>query len=363
MKRVALVIGHLSHGGSEKQLYLLSKYMNKQKYQPVVFCLSQTSEPWGLKIETEGVRVVYIPRLSRFDITRVLRLAFYLYRFGIDTVVTMLHIGLVYGFLARALYFKKCRFIVQIRSREPAMKGMKYKLNRRALSAADHIVVNSKYLINFVADFFKQPRTKIDVIYNGMELSQYPIVNKRKDRLPIRIGIIGKDTYEKNIDLFIQTGIQLLKFDTELIFHLCGRNLGHQNRFRGRIDSSVKDRFVFHDEIENVSSFLANLDIYLSTSRSEGLPNAIMEAMWVGLPVVATDVGGVSELVIDGKTGFLVESEACDSIVDRCRILIKDDSLRVRMGKQGQEFIRSHFAVKNMVSGLENIIDDIKENG
>ena len=365
VKNIAFIIGHLSHGGAEKQLYLICKHIDKHQYHPIVFCLSNAYYPWGKKIESLGIKVIYIARLTRFDISRVLRLTCHLYVYHIDIIVSALHIGNVYAFMARSLYFRRSIFICQIRSKESSMKGFSRWLNIRALNASDHIVLNSNHLIRFVKDFFQQDENKLIVIYNAIEQSDKPRYKYEKDRPEskdsnIHIGIIGKDSMEKNIQLFIDTGIELLKKNESLFFHLCGRDLGSENRFLPSIPDKMKGNFTFYGEIDDVPTFLSRLDIYLSTSNSEGLPNAIMEAMLAGLPVVATNVGGVSELIKHNVSGFLVEVNGLDRMVYYSNVFIEDKSLRRKMGQRGMRFIQEHFHVDKMMCEFEqlfNVID------
>ncbi|GEM_PF-2799646 len=361
MKNVAFIIGHLSHGGAEKQLYLICITLDRQKFNPIVFCLSHTRRPWGAKIESLNIKVVYIPRFSRFDVTRVFRLAYYYYMYRIDIIVSLLHIGMVYAFLSRCLYFRKSYFIPQIRSRESSMKGIEKWLNLKALNASDRIVVNSHALIEFVGRFFKQPKEKIAVIHNGVEDQWDDAIVKKSNDSSVHIGTIGKDTWDKNIPLFIQAAIELLRHHDNVFFHVCGRDLHPKNRFWIEIPENRRDHFHFYGEIDDVLIFLSRLDIYLSTSNTEGLPNAIMEAMMAKLPIVATDVGGVSELVKRDDTGYLTPPGDLPGIVAFCQTLIVDKRRRATMGKRGHAYIRRHFSLDRLRTDFERILDSAGE--
>jgi len=234
------------------------------------------------------------------------------------------------------------------------MKPFTRWLNVKALNASDTIVINSKHLSPFVRDFFKQNEEKIKVVYNAIEPMK-PV--SKSNAKHIHIGIIGKDTPEKNIDLFIKVANELLKKYGNLVFHLFGRDLGPTNRFEINIPASTSNHFQFHGEVDHLSKFLSQLDITLSTSISEGLPNAIMEAMSAGIPVVATDVGGVSELVHHNETGFLVSSGDLEGIVHYCTILLENKRLRRQMGRKGHELINRHFSIDRMVTEFESILD------
>jgi len=91
------------------------------------------------------------------------------------------------------------------------------------------------------------------------------------------------------------------------------------------------------------------LDVFVLTSVSEGLPNTILEAMASGLPVVSTHVGGVEELVENGKTGMLVPSKNAEMFAGAVSTLAGDAELRRRMGAQGQKKARAEFGLQRML--------------
>jgi glycosyltransferase involved in cell wall biosynthesis len=96
-------------------------------------------------------------------------------------------------------------------------------------------------------------------------------------------------------------------------------------------------------ELMRVSSLL------LLTSVFEGTPNVVLEAQALGLPVVATTVGGIPDVVIDGKTGFLVNVDDPSAMVNACIRIMTDENLRIRMGEAARLRIANSFSVRAMV--------------
>ena len=95
-------------------------------------------------------------------------------------------------------------------------------------------------------------------------------------------------------------------------------------------------------ELMQISSLL------LLTSSFEGMPNVVMEAQAMSLPVVASSVGGVSDCMIDGETGYLVDRDDIGGFAHRCIELLKDDQLRIRFGTNGAGYMRSSFSRRAM---------------
>jgi Glycosyltransferase len=116
------------------------------------------------------------------------------------------------------------------------------------------------------------------------------------------------------------------------------------------MELGINKNVVFTGERLDIETLLAESDIFLLISNWEGFPISILEAMREGLPVLASDVGGVSESVIDGKTGYLIPRGNIDAIKNKLAVLINDSSLRAEFGKSGKEFFLENFSFKAMYS-------------
>jgi glycosyltransferase involved in cell wall biosynthesis len=108
-------------------------------------------------------------------------------------------------------------------------------------------------------------------------------------------------------------------------------------------------------EISDMAGFLGELDLFVMVSEPAGCPNASLEAMAAGLPVIATDVGGASEQVIDGQTGKLVARKDPEALAGALVELAWDSASRHRMGLAGLERIRSHFSLERMAESYRRV--------
>jgi len=112
----------------------------------------------------------------------------------------------------------------------------------------------------------------------------------------------------------------------------------------------IRDPIDFAGACETVPQFLAECDLFVLSSKHEGLPISILEAMRAGLPVIATDTGGVPESVTGGVTGYLVECQNVKELRARITDLLGDAELRARMGRAGRERFLRDFQLESMVS-------------
>ncbi len=110
---------------------------------------------------------------------------------------------------------------------------------------------------------------------------------------------------------------------------------------------------------DDVPALLSQLDIFVLTSRSEGMSNTILEAMATGLPVVATAVGGTPEMVLDGETGRLVPPDDPEALERALTPLLIDAAPRRRMGQQARRRVESRFSLPAMVQAYETLYEQL----
>jgi glycosyltransferase involved in cell wall biosynthesis len=125
----------------------------------------------------------------------------------------------------------------------------------------------------------------------------------------------------------------------------------------------LSDRVQFLGTREDVPDLIATSQLYLLISHWEGFPRSILEALRGGVPVVATDVGGVREAVIDGETGFVVPENDDVLLADRLKSLIEDADLRVRMGKVARDHYETHFTFDRLIRESLQLYESVLREG
>ena len=119
------------------------------------------------------------------------------------------------------------------------------------------------------------------------------------------------------------------------------------------------DNMICMGEVFNASRYFALCDLCILTSMYEGLPMSIVEAMSVGKPVVASNVGGISEIVIDGVTGFTVEN-CVDTFVEKIQLIMTDDELYAKMAVNSAKLVESKLTADIMINGYLNLYNRLK---
>jgi glycosyltransferase involved in cell wall biosynthesis len=232
-----------------------------------------------------------------------------------------------------------------------------------------------KYITNAVnlSNYLKTkgfPEEKLEVIYNGIETDKFNTFSEgEKERLREAFGIP-----ENSIVISCVANLRPVKGHVVLIDALS--NLQDLNfsvlmigdgRLRERLgkysdEKGLARKVRFLGQRLDIPELLAVTDIFVLSSLSEGMPYSIMEAMASGLPIVSTDVGGISELVNDGETGFLVPPRAPQSLAEKLHILMCDKELGKTMGMKGRMRIKNNFTFESMVRKTELLYESLINN-
>ncbi|MFC1806933.1 glycosyltransferase [Candidatus Omnitrophota bacterium] len=360
---IALVDGQLDYGGAERQLYEIATKLDKTKFRPIVFCLSKNDYPFGQKLRKEGIKVYVIERGFHFNPMRAIRLANLFKEERVNIVHSFLHTAAFYSSLA-CMISPANYHISSVRSLETGRPGPLRFFDKWALKRSDIVTANSKAAAEFARKKFSVADDKIVMVYNGINIDTFsPSETTIRTELGIGghdkvITIISKDSQAKNISAFFELADHVSAVASNTYFLLVGRGLGKEGTTQ-YVNISNSKRIIPLGERFDIPNILNGSDIFVLTSRSESLPNAVMEAMAVAKPVIATKVGGVPELVVDGETGLLVESGDTENLVKSTMKLLKNEDLRRDMGKKGRGRIKNMFSLDRMIDDLHRLYLDV----
>jgi glycosyltransferase involved in cell wall biosynthesis len=194
------------------------------------------------------------------------------------------------------------------------------------------------------------PRNQIDVIPNGVDTEHFhPSNNNSLRDNRIVIGTVGSLSPVKSQALLIRAWAELLKSGIQGELRLAGEGPERSRLAHVAESLGIADRVHFFGHIEDVPGFLQQLDVFVLPSDSEAHPNALIEAMSCGLPCVATRVGGVPEVLDNGRFGRLVQAGDLDGLVEAVRELANNPVSRKSLGQAARKRILDKYSLKQMV--------------
>jgi glycosyltransferase involved in cell wall biosynthesis len=240
-------------------------------------------------------------------------------------------------------------------------------------SVSGVVVVSEDIKRNLVQERPELDPSRIHVIYNGVDVekfdpSLFSQIDAQSERA--RLGIpnnhlavatIGRLDGIKNLPMFVRSASEVLRHYPDTTFVVVGEGGEKQNLIRLANDAGILDQFIFSGFVEDIPRLLSSVDILVHTSLSEGLPNAVLEAMSMGKPVVATDVGGVSELIENGENGQLIDSGDSEQLTDTLCELIRSPDRMNDIGKAARSHAKSNFDRISNMDHFESLILNLVE--
>lgn len=408
MHRILFVIPTLDRSGAEKQLVLLAGNLPRDKFEVEVAVLTR-----GGELESElmnyGVKYHLIEKRFKIDPFALCRLKRVVRQFQPDIVHTWLFAGNSYGRCA-AISCGVKHIVAGERCVDLWKSGYQFFIDKYFERRTDFIVTNSEG----VKEFYTQHGLSADkfaVIPNavipsesgvvpfsreeflsclGVSESQpvggyVPVSNPKYDhehetyfhipnetaerRQPYIIGIVARLWAQKRITdaLWMFESMRFL----DLHFHavIIGDGVERDMLLRYRDEWGLSDCVHFLGHRNDVMRIMPNFDLLLNISAYEGQSNSILEAMTFGIPVIATNIPGNCELVVDGKTGILVPDSGNDfrklrrDFVKAILTLLEDKPRRTQMGLAAKKRVKEHFSLKKMIERHVTLYDSLlKQN-
>jgi glycosyltransferase involved in cell wall biosynthesis len=348
---VLMVTTSLGIGGTERQLVLLASSLPEPWSASVI---SLEDGPNRAVLEERGVDVRIIGRRFRYDVSPAARI----WRAASEIDPDIVH---SWSWLPTAAVLPFCRGrgvpLLNNTIQHGRLPSGTDSLGRRLLALSDAVVANNRAGL---AAYGVSEDRRTRVIYNGFDMESLDAALAAEGDVAPHEGtaviMAARMVPAKDWRLFLDAARALAGDAPGLRFEAVGYGPDRDALLAAAEDLVAAGVLDFPEAGLDVLPTIARADIgvLLTDVRcaAEGLSNSIMEYMACGLPVVATAVGGVPELVDDGVTGLLVPPGDCGAIVSALRALRDDPARAFAMGRQGRERIQTGFSTETMVAGF-----------
>lgn len=377
--RVTHCIGSMRRGGSERQLAELIARLPAERFRQSLVLLQGGGDLLDRIASTscEVVELRYSMRYRRFDprfffaMGRALWIFIrHLRRFRPHVLHGWLFwaniLSVVAGRFARVpVILTSRRQLGLFKDEAPQRQPLENFFNRFTTL----VVANSEAVRKDALERENLKPEKVHVIHNGVEEVSVDPAERENARAEFGIGkddiaalvLANFHPYKGHADAL--KALRNLHADhPELLLLFAGRDQGTESRLRERVRShGLEDRVRFLGERRDVPRVLAAADLLIHPSEQEGFPNAILEAMAAGLPVVAYDLAACREAIVDGETGRLAPSGDVGALTLQVRALLEDSDQRQRMGEAGAARMRREFSMDQMVGQMASLYETLAE--
>jgi len=336
MKKVVIVTPTLMTGGAETMVVRLASNIDLSRYDVTVVCLSKKTDSFlEKKLEKVHVKVKFLGKDKSKSLTTIINMWQFLSKIKPDIIHSHIS-GTIYA--TPWSLFHNCKIIHTVHTKpdmefsEKFRKVLKFIVKRGKCA----IVTVSKENQKIAMDYYKFRTDKIRYVNNPVDVALYYKLDRVDDEI-IFINVSRQDPNKNQkmaISAFKNIADKLI--NSKLV--LVGDGNQHDFLIGLAKQYGLEDRICFPGEISNVEDYLAQADIYVSTSHREGLPLSMLEAMASKLPIISTDIGGITD-IIDGN-GILVKDDDYDSMSKAMLQLALDIEKREKYSDRSYEIVK-----------------------
>jgi glycosyltransferase involved in cell wall biosynthesis len=237
------------------------------------------------------------------------------------------------------------------------LRGRKHVIGYRMMARLpDKVFAVSEQVRRYTIEVDHVPAARVETLYNGLDLARWSTLTRAAadPQLPV-IVTVGNIRRVKGHDVFLRAAAIVARKFPRARFSIAGEVL--EPEFYAELQRlaqqlGIAQQVSFPGGVTDLAAFLGDATLFVLPSRSEGFSNAIIEAMAAGLPVVATDVGGNAEAVLDGITGRIVPPEDVEALATAMLELLQNPDRAQRMAEAGRQRVEERFTTEAMMKQL-----------
>ncbi|MBP7633932.1 glycosyltransferase family 4 protein [Candidatus Ozemobacteraceae bacterium] len=337
--KILQLVNALTWGGAQILVSDLARAARRAGHATVIAAFRDG--PLSAPLRREGFDVRILGE-ELFDIAAAWRLLALCQEFRPDVIHSHLSRA---TFWARVLRSRlpRTRLVTTIHGFE---SGRFHAVEKRMASLSDHILFPSGFLADwYEKSIHKLPAGRASVIYPGVETGPAPRTLRGSPERPLRIGTLSRLHRVKGIDILLESCAGLCsRYPLQIVIGGDGKERRSLGELAARL--GIEARVEWTGPVSSPKEFLDTLDVFVAPSREEAFGITICEAMDRSLPVVASRVGGIPEIVRDDIDGFLVPPADKDALAQAIERLLRDEPRRLSMGISGNRRISTEFPRK-----------------
>lgn len=320
-KKILFIVPSMRGGGAERIISIILNFLDRNKFEPMLVLVKKEG-PY-LEDLPKDIQVIDLKMTkARYAIIKIIRIIKQTKPEIVFSTLGYLNIliAIIRPFLSKnILFIARESNTVSIQNKQekyPILFDLLYKL---FYNNFDQIILQSKYMKKDLIDHYNMIIEKSEVIYNPVNIEKVESLAEKNvtnlyNNNKFNLLVVGRLVHQKGFDLLIEA---MARLDNRFHLTIIGRgeqesNLKYLAEFFG-----VMDKVTFAGFQNNPYTYMRHADLYILSSRYEGLPNVVLEANTCGIPVVAFNCpGGTGEIIENGINGFLCECQNIDELVE-----------------------------------------------
>lgn len=358
----------LGWGGQEIRILEEAKGLAGRGHRLIIACQSESG--LSIKAKESGLQVITLPISKISYLSAVLKLRSIIDDYGVDILNTHSSRDSWLGSIAGRLSKKRP---VILRTRHLSTTISKGLLSRFLYEILPHrVITTGESIRNQMIIDNRFDGKKIISIPTGVNIDLFDperIDGTLRSEWGVSadvpaIGMVAVIRSWKGHEYFIDAAGMVLKEFPGARFFIVGDGPRKEIVSDYIKEKGLHDSIIMTGQMDDMPQVMASLDVLvLSSYANEGLPQVIIQAMAMEKPVITTNVGSVSEVIINGETGYLVPPKNPSALADKIMSILKDDTVRVAMGKTGRRLVASRFSLEGMLDRIEDLYKEILSTG
>ena len=377
--KIVFIIDGLGMGGAERLMIPILSHLNQGQFD-VRVCVLQSKEgnPLAEDIRRLGVTVDFLEIKRLRDLSALRRLRKYL----IDTEASLVHTQLEFSNILGNISAKLLRLpsVCTVHVLPSIEVSAKSKLHQQVewlalrLFCDRVITVSEETRRHYIAQSGILPK-KISTIYNGIDLTHFHELDVDLERVAVRdefqiptdanlLVTVAVLRQKKGIEYMIRALPAVLEAHPNTYYLIVGDGAHREMLMAEASKLGVRERVVFAGMRKDIPRILFSSDVFVLPTLTEALPTVLAEAMASHLPIIASSVGGVPEMVVNGENGILVSPANPIKLSDACNALLGSPEVCASMGKRGWQIVNQKFTINEQVTQLKKLyLEKIRRYG
>lgn len=360
--RIMHVTFNMGIGGTEQVIRQLVINLSSDEFENQIVCIDGYVGELGRMVESAGIPVSSFKRQPGFDWALVRSLRQKILSDSVNVVHCHQYTPWVYGWLASLGTSAKIILTEHGRFYPDRYRYKALLINPFIALFTHRIAAISSSTRDALSRYEFIPKAKIRVVYNGIAAFE-PMpdeVFSLKQKLGIPnghfvMGTVARLDPVKNQSMMLEAFAKVLKHHADSWLLMVGDGAERKKLEAITQDLGIEERVIFVGFIDQPAAHLAAMDLFLLTSNTEGTSMTLLEAMSMGIPTIATNVGGNSEIVETGITGVLVPKGDVDALATSIEELIADPQLMSKFGKSARQVFFDRYSVASMVGNYKKL--------